>query len=307
MPPLTAATAAHLRPVQQATRGWIAALAWSPDGRLLACGSAGGVAIWRGTLDGPQVFIKGHDGPAKGIAFAPNGATFATASADTRVKVWDLRAYRPDMQPVTTYPFPDAVEKITFTRSGAAVACSVDGTVRHLLPDGTQTTLYAHDGEANTVALGGGGALVASGGRDNACRLYDLGTGTPLGVIRAHSDWVRAVAFHPSAPLLVTASRDQSARLWDVRDPAHPAQLAALVHAGDVRAAAFSADGALLATGSTDNRIQLWSVPDGAPVGALAAHSKPVLALAFHPRTPLLASGGGDNLVVVWGLPGAGE
>ncbi len=302
---LTPETASRLQPVQQATRGWIAHLAWSPDGRLLACGSAGGVALWRGSLDGGQVFIKGHNGPVKGVAFAPNGATFATASADTDVKVWDLRAYSPDMNPVTTYTaFPDAVEKVIFTRTGAAIACGVDGTVRRLLPDGRALTLYAHDDEANTVALGGDGTLLASGGRDNACRLYDLKMGKPLGVIQAHSDWVRTVAFHPSEPRLVTASRDHSARLWDVRDPSNPVLLAALAHEGDVRTAAFSPNGALLATGSTDNRIQLWTVPDGAPVTALETHTKPVMALAFHPRTPLLASGGGDNQVVLWGVFG---
>jgi WD40 repeat protein len=302
MSSLTPETVSRLQPVQRITRGWIANLVWSPDGRLLACGSAGGVALWRGSLDGQQVFIKGHNGPVKGIAFALNGATFATASADTQVKVWDLRAYSPSMQPVTAYTFPDAVEKITFTRTGTAIACAVDGTVRMLRPDGGMETLYAHDGEANTVALGGDGVLLASGGRDNTCRLYDLKLQKLQGVIGVHSDWVRAVAFHPSEPLLVTASRDHSARLWDVRDPQNPRQLVALRHVGDVRTAAFSADGAILATGSTDNRVQLWTVPAGDAITVLETHTKPVMTLAFHPRTPLLATGGGDNQIVVWGV-----
>jgi WD40 repeat protein len=298
MPTITPQTAPTLTVHQTATRGWIAHLAWSPDGKLLACSSAGGVGLWRGSIAGKQLFIKGHGGPVKGVAFAPNGTTLATCSADTTVKTWDLRAFSPQMQPINTYTTPHAVEKVVFARNNTIITCGVDGMLR-FFPTAAATP--AHTDEANTLALSPDHRLLATGGRDHLARLWDTGTHEPLADLRGHTDWVRAVAFHPSEPLLVTASRDRSARVWDISTPAAPQLRYALAHRGDVRTAAFSADGAVLATGSTDAAIQLWETASGDHLGALAGHTMPVMALAFHPGGALLASGGGDNQVMLWG------
>ncbi|MEO0561107.1 MAG: WD40 repeat domain-containing protein [Chloroflexota bacterium] len=302
MSPLTLEALPDLQPLQTATRGWIAKVIWSPDGRLLACGSAGGVAIWRGSLSAKPVFIKGHDGPAKGVAFAANGATFATGSADTTVKVWDLRAFSVNMQPVNTYTLPDAVDDVVFLANVDVVAACVDGGVYLCAADGTLSQLYAHDDEVHRLAVSSDGRSVASGGRDGVIRLWDATTRAVVGEIAAHSDWVRSVAFHPSEPLLLSGSRDKTAVLWDVSTPDNPTRLQEMNHLGDVRAVGFAVDGAALLTGSTDGHIHLWRTTDGVHLGVLQHHTKPVLSLAPHPSGAGIASGGGDNQIVMWGV-----
>ena len=73
-----------------------------------------------------------------------------------------------------------------------------------------------------------------------------------------------AASFSPDGRTVVTASRDQTARLWDA---ASGKELQRLTHDGWVNAASFSPDGRTVVTASTDETARLWdvdflSVPD---------------------------------------------
>ena len=54
---------------------------------------------------------------------------------------------------------------------------------------------------------------------------------------------------------------DDTIRLWNLTDPAHPSPLGQPLtgHTGTVFSVAFSPDGHTLASGSTDNTIRLWA------------------------------------------------
>src|SRR5260370_13686143 len=79
-------------------------VAWSPDGKTLACGgqektAAGGsiglVELWDPAKKTGVVW-RGHDGHVTGVAFAPGGAApgdavLASASVDHNVPLWDAK------------------------------------------------------------------------------------------------------------------------------------------------------------------------------------------------------------------------
>jgi WD40 repeat protein len=54
------------------------------------------------------------------------------------------------------------------------------------------------------------------GRRDGTARLWDAKSGKPSALLLGHDGAVMSAAFSPDAKTVVTASRDKTARLWDV-------------------------------------------------------------------------------------------
>ena len=115
-----------------------------------------------------------------------------------------------------------------------------------------------------------------------------------------HMDEVFSVAFSPDGKTLATASKDGTARLWDVATGNVRHVLSG--HANEVICAEFSPDGQTLATGSEDQRVLLWDVRSGELRHALEGHENHILAVVFSHDGRQLACGGRDNCVRVWDL-----
>ncbi|MEO3868506.1 hypothetical protein ABGB18_06720 [Nonomuraea sp. B12E4] len=134
----------------------------------------------------------------------------------------------------------------------------------------------------------------------------------PVGArMLGHTSPVERVAYRHDGRVVVTASADSTARLWNVTDPLHPSALGVIHgHAGGLAAAAFSADGRVLATGSADKTARLWDVSDPARPKSLATlkgHTERVVSVAFSPERDLLASASPDGSVRLWDVATAGK
>ena len=80
-----------------------------------------------------------------------------------------------------------------------------------------------------------------------------------------------SAAFSPDGQRIVTASDDNSARIWDA---ATGKQIAALQgHTDRVRSAAFSPDGRRIVTASDDNTARIWDAATGKQIAALQGHT----------------------------------
>jgi WD40 repeat protein len=126
--------------------------------------------------------------------------------------------------------------------------------------------------------------------------------------LTGHSNDVRSVAFHPSAPYLATGSDDRTAKLWRLSPDNLSATCVATLegHTRSVYSVAFHPTALLLATGSLDNTVKLWRLNDNGSaavcVATLEGHSSWVTSVAFDPTGRFVASGSTDRTVKLWRL-----
>jgi WD40 repeat protein/serine/threonine protein kinase len=109
---------------------------------------------------------------------------------------------------------------------------------------------------------------------------------------------VSAIAFGPDGRTLVSASWDETARIWDV--PAGQVRHLLKGHARMVLAVAVAPDGKTAATASEDSTIKLWETATGQLVATLTGHDNWVKGLAFSPDGRTLASASHDGTVKLW-------
>jgi WD40 repeat protein len=112
--------------------------------------------------------------------------------------------------------------------------------------------------------------LVATPSADIALRRA-VGAVQERAVLRGHHGTVNSVAFSPDGQLLVTASSDRTARVWDARSGRAIRVLTG--HTAPVFDAAFSPDGRRIATVSGDSTGRLWDTATGRQLKKLAIES----------------------------------
>ena len=89
--------------------------------------------------------------------------------------------------------------------------------------------------------------------------------------LRSHFDGVRALGFHPTEPVLITASEDQTLKLWNLQKTVPAKKSAALdvepvytfrAHTGPVLSLAIASSGDLCFSGGVDSTIRVWNMPN---------------------------------------------
>jgi WD40 repeat protein/serine/threonine protein kinase/TPR repeat protein len=116
--------------------------------------------------------------------------------------------------------------------------------------------------------------------------------------ITGHTDVVEAAAFSPDARLIVTASDDKTARIWDSATGLELLQLRG--HTNRVPTAAFSPDGKRIVTASLDKTARIWDVATGKEISQLSGHTGGVWSAAFSPDGQRVVTASSDKTARIW-------
>jgi WD40 repeat protein len=162
-------------------------------------------------------------------------------------------------------------------------------------------------GPARSLAIGGGGGVLASGIDGGPIQLWSIDPANRVmatGQIRAgEAQTSYSVALSGDGRTLASARPDGRIELWNTATADRAQVLSTLAVPGQNLSVAFSPDGRLLAAAGSDARVRVWSLSDPGHPTALAdvsAGSEAIRAIAFSPDGRLLLAGSNDASVYLW-------
>ncbi len=306
----------------------VRSVAFSPDGQMIASGSADSTVILWDVATRRDIATLQHTHLVRSVAFSPNGAILAVGSNSRAIEMWDVATHR---KIGTLHGHRHLVTSLAFSPDGTILATgSRDRTIK-LWEVGTRHNIATLSDMhvVESVAFSPDGTILASGswgGNSSAdpgfVRLWDVVTRQQISKLEGHGGAVRSVAFSPDGTHLASGAEDYSSGsydgkviLWDIGTRKSIATLDG--YDSWVYAVAFSPDGTILASGTRDsgypsanNTLKLWDLSTRKFVATLrhidrsTGHAQPIHSVAFSPDGTIVASGGGrwdlESSVVLW-------
>ena len=238
----------------------VAAVAFSPDGKLLASGSYGQVALWDLPAGKLAKVLHNVLGAVNDLRFSPDGKILAVAGGQPSAK-GDLRLYQ-----VSDW--------------------KLLGVLR------------GHDDVVFSVSFSSDGKRLASASFDHTVNLWDIAERKLIKTYKPHSDFVYAVAFAPSGQQIFSASKDRTVQMTDVATGKTVFTFSGMDQ--DVMAVAVSPDGKSVVSSGFEPGIYWWNPQTGERVKLQGGHGGAVHELAFSKDGKRLISAGADRTVRVW-------
>lgn len=285
----------------------VRAVAYSPDGKILASGSRdNSIILWdTSTHQAIGSPLAGHTNWVNSLSFSPDGKILASASFDGSIRLWDIETHEAIGTALEFSADGTRVWSVAFSPDGKTVAAGgADGSITLWNASNGQPLgepLTGHQDIVYAVAFSPDGKLLASGSGDSTIQLWDTATWEAVGEpLTGHQNFVLTLAFSPDGQTLLSAGSDEKLFLWPITTADDPIILSS-GHTNQIRSVVYSPDGHYFASGSLDGTIRLWDAHSGEPVGQpIIADDEEVWSLAFSPDNRFLASASKNQSIMLW-------
>jgi WD40 repeat protein/tRNA A-37 threonylcarbamoyl transferase component Bud32 len=236
-------------------RAAVRSIAFHPAGKHLLTASTDKTArVWNAQRDpGFPVILRGHDRTVTSVSFDVRARRVLTAGLDYTARVWDAITGQQLLK--LTEPPVDEHREV-----GLSEYCSA-----FFSPDGRRIVTLFHEEKRSAGAAplpnNQGGAKISPLPEKelvSSIRIWDSEGGKEIGRLNGHNAVVYAVRPSADGRWLVTASYDQTARLWEA---ATGRLVTSWEHGASVNDARFSPDGQqVLTVCGSGPFLRLWDV-----------------------------------------------
>lgn len=289
----------RLRHTLRGAARWIVCLAWSPDGRILAAGSADhAIRLWD---TGSGELLRTLEGRVFSLAWSPDGQTLASVSSGDHIRIWETET---GILKRILKGHKESVFSLAWSPDGQILASGFRDwkiSLSHAGSGELLRTLEGHTDRVYSLAWSPDGQTLASGSADHTIRLWNIETGQSARIPVGPSKWVFSLAWAPDGKTLASVIGDDTIRLWNPETGQSMGVLEG--HTDTVDCVSFSHDGSLLVSKARDETVRLWRCGTWETVAVFEDPVSWPTGLAFNPREPSLAIlGEQDKAVRIWDL-----
>ena len=293
--------------------GEVHALAFSPDGAVLAASTdSGAVRQWQMSDPTHHLSTPQGDDSVRTVSYSANGRWFAMGDVNGKVTLLDRHSG--SVRVLSGHR--DWVDAVTFTHH-TNLLISAGGRTEHRSRDGRIFVRDAGSGRVVRVLPDQGDAVralavspddrtLAAAGADGKIRLWTLKTGGMRTLPHPHQDRAYAVAYSADGRSLASSGRDGQVLVQDVRS-GKLSMPPLLGHGTAVRSIALVGQTEDLASVGYDGRLLLWDTGPTSHISRLGSRvdptTRPVRAVATDGAHHLLATGDDDGTVTIRRLP----
>lgn len=235
------------------------ALAFSPDGELLACASGDNrIRIFRLSSGQLVKTFEGHHAMIRALAVHPDGRSLYSAGFDGTLRFWRF-PHGPGLNLLR----PSAAEIFSLVMGASGshlISAGADCQVRvWTLPDGAAAReMQGHTDTITHLAASPTSELVASSGREGLIRLWNFSSG---GLVRAFENTagpLTALCMHPNDQVLAGGNSKGMITLWNLSTGQVIEQLSG--HRQPVTGLVLSPQGDFLYSADSGGRINAWDL-----------------------------------------------
>ncbi len=230
-----------------------------------------------------QAQLRGHGGPVRALAVAPDGKQAISGSFDTSAIRWSLT--RNVAEQVMRF-HDNAVNAVAWLKDGRVVTAGADAHIAIWTPGRPRpdTVLDGHSGPIADLALSPDGKMLASASWDHTVRLWPLAGGEPR-VLTGNAQNVNGVAFSPDGKEVISAGYDATLRIFRLDGGATVRNLPTPLNSVKV-----AADGEIVSAGA-DGKVYFLNA-QGLVQAELQAAATPIIAVAISHNGKLIAAAG---------------
>jgi len=253
---------------------FVNAIAFSPDGQLIATGGYRNIKLWQKRQQ-PISTQWDSPEPATSVALANKSTQAAYGSAQGKIFLLDPSHSKIEH---TITGHNGAVTGLQFSDDDTRLySAGADKTIRIWnLADRKETLKLTTDNPIVGLAVRGNDIITAHD--DHVLRLWNAPAESseeplkpvplkPVKEFKGHSQPItHLLPIRPQPGLVVSASGDKTVRIWDV---AKGNQVRALTHSAPVTSLAVSADGLQILAGGSNGITRLWTHKDGKQLAEL--------------------------------------
>jgi WD40 repeat protein/tRNA A-37 threonylcarbamoyl transferase component Bud32 len=278
-----------------------AAIAFSPDGTLLAIGATAGLVAVSNLVSKTQFELDTGEKDITEVAFSPDKKTLASRNRLGLLRLWNLASRRVE------HVLPHGgwgESSIAFSPDGTKIASTGVDRVLNLWDTASGRLLQTATnilGFPTSASFSRDGKTIAIANSEHTITLRDVESWRTTGELKGHLAPVSTVAFSPRDDLLVSGSDDGEVKLWSTAIKEKPSEGFPL---HPLAGRAFSPDFRTFVLRGTNGLVEIWDIESMKQTATFALEDHELSAVAISTGGKRLASGTSEGSVKLWAVAG---